>query len=155
MSISARRGVHRDQGQAIQLWHEQIAQDQVKRPLRWLGQRQAPIGGRRHCMAATRQDMTQGAGDVGFIIDDRNRSGTCGARRQDLVLRGIWKGNAPDTTGNATEKTVPCSGWLWTLGVPPCSSTMPRQRGPQASAYAVRQRRPGGMGMSIAFLCCE
>jgi hypothetical protein len=106
-------------------------------------------------MAATRQDMTQGAGDVGFIIDDRNRSGLCGARRQDLVLRGIWKGDAPDTTGNSTEKTVPCSGWLWTLGVPPCSSTMPRQRGPQASAYAVRQRRPGGMGMSIAFLCCE
>jgi hypothetical protein len=104
--------MHRDQGQAIQLWHEQIAQDQVKRPLRWLGRRQAPIGGRRHCMAATRQDMTQGAGDVGFIIDDRNRSGTCGARRQDLVLRGIWKGDAPDTTGNSTEKTVPCSGWL-------------------------------------------
>jgi len=96
--------------------------------------------------------MTQGAGDVGFIIDDRNRSGTCGARRQDLVLRGIWKGDAPDTTGNATEKTVPCSGWLWTLGVPPCSSTMPRQRGPQASAYAVRQRRPGGIGLSIALL---
>jgi hypothetical protein len=29
---------------------------------------------------------------------------------------------------------------------------MPRQREPQASAYAVRQRRPGGIGMSIALL---
>jgi hypothetical protein len=106
-------------------------------------------------MAATRQDMTQGAGDVGFIIDDRNCSGTWGARRQNPVPRGIWKDAAPDTTGNSTEKTVPCSGWLWTLGVPPCSSTMPWQREPQASAYAVRQRRPGGIGMSIAFLCCE
>jgi hypothetical protein len=65
VSISARRGVHRDQGQPIQLWHEQITQDQFKRPLRSLGRHQPPIGGLRHCMAATRQDMTQGVGDAG------------------------------------------------------------------------------------------
>jgi len=107
-------------------------------------------------MAAMRQDMDQGAGDAGFIIDDRNRSGTCGAGRQDLVPGESGRALPPDTTGNSTEQTAPCPGWLWTLGVPPCSSTMPRQReAPQSSAYAVRQRRPGGIGMSIALsLCC-
>ena len=102
--------MHRDQSRPIQLWHMQIAQDQVKRPLRTLGQCQAPIGGHRYRMAATRQDMDQDAGDVGFISDDRNRSGACRAGRQDPVPGGIWKGAAPRHDSQFYREDGPLSG---------------------------------------------
>jgi hypothetical protein len=117
VSISARRGAPRSRAtpttsslyhRACNLMHNPL---HLCRPDRFMEACSTHLLQKRSRFRTQRiACMAQGAGDAGFIIDGRDRIGTCGVGRQDLVPGGIWKGAAPRHDGRFHRKDGPLSG---------------------------------------------
>ena len=63
----------RIEGVAVDLWHEQVTEDDRIALRAQMFPRQRPIARRRHHVALTLQQCCQGSDDAWFVIDNQNR----------------------------------------------------------------------------------
>ena len=103
---------------AVQAGHRHVEHRQVGRPLLGEPERLLSVAGQAEVVTAVPQRERDELPDVGVVVGDEDdgRAGHAASSRTGEV--------AP--TGRRTPNTEPAPGWLSTVTLPPCASTIAR-----------------------------